>query len=92
MNEPDALRLINNTPTIQSLLYDLDLMPEQLEAGTMRWRLMLSYASLWVAAIASKPDKYSVIGWLRDGRFIDLPENSLPTDTPVYSRNAEKRG
>lgn len=30
-----------NAPIMQSLLYDLDLMPEQLEPNTMRWQQML---------------------------------------------------
>jgi hypothetical protein len=59
MNEQDAIRLINDTPALQSLLYDFDLMPEQLEAGTPDWDRMMSYAWLWTEAIQSQAQHIS---------------------------------
>jgi hypothetical protein len=42
----DLLRYINDSPRLLSLLYDIDMMPEQLERGTNRWlnMLMIAYA------------------------------------------------
>lgn len=37
----DCLKHINGSMELQSLLYDLDLMPEQLERGNFQWRQML---------------------------------------------------
>ena len=36
-----ALAFINETPVVQSCLYDLDLMPEQLNRGSKEWDRML---------------------------------------------------
>jgi hypothetical protein len=35
------LRYINRTPELLSLLYDLDLLPEQLKRDSFQWRQML---------------------------------------------------
>lgn len=48
--EKDLLRYINATPVVLSLLYDLDLLPEQLERKTPRWMQMLCIASHFKAA------------------------------------------
>ena len=37
----DALKRINQSPELLSLLYDLDLMPEQLKEGSFQWRQMI---------------------------------------------------
>lgn len=43
--EKEMLGLINSAnPEIQSLLYDMDLMPEQLKRGTKKWGEMLNIA------------------------------------------------
>jgi hypothetical protein len=39
------LRYINRTPELISLLYDLDLLPEQLERNSFKWRQMLILAN-----------------------------------------------
>ena len=57
MNEFEALRMINDTAALQSLLYDLDMMPEQLERGTRNWQLMLCYAIAYQAGRDSVPLK-----------------------------------
>lgn len=38
------LRYINETADLLSLLYDLNMMPEQLERGSIQWRQMLVLA------------------------------------------------
>ena len=38
------LRFISDTPPLLSLLYDIDLMPEQLECGSTDWAKMLRIA------------------------------------------------
>lgn len=40
MNEAEKSYL-NSTPELLSLLYDLDLMPEQLREGTVNWTRMI---------------------------------------------------
>lgn len=42
--EKEMLALINATPEMQSLLYDLDRMPEQLKRGSEEWSEMLNIA------------------------------------------------
>jgi len=44
MTKSDALWLINNTHSLQSLLYDVGMLPEQLQPGTIQWNRMLAYA------------------------------------------------
>lgn len=39
------LRYINRTPELLSLLYDLDLLPEQLKRDSFEWRQMLILAN-----------------------------------------------
>ena len=57
MTESEALYIINNTPALQSMLYDIDMMPEQLESNTRNWRLMLCYAIAYQAGRDSVPLK-----------------------------------
>ncbi len=47
--ESILLTYINTTPAMQSLLYDCDLMPEQLVRGTKNWDRMLYIADHWRA-------------------------------------------
>lgn len=42
--EAKALKIISDSLALQSLLYDLDLLPEQLEKGTYEWRTMVIVA------------------------------------------------
>jgi hypothetical protein len=49
MNEKEALALINATPALQSLLYDLGMMPEQLKPRSSAWTAMLSMAVAYQA-------------------------------------------
>jgi len=46
-SEAAKLRYINNTPKVLSLLWDLDLMPEQLEHGSRNWHRMMQLAC-WI--------------------------------------------
>lgn len=39
------LKPINETPILLSLLYDLDLLPEQVEQGSERWKWMVTIVS-----------------------------------------------
>ena len=48
-NDDILLRYINDTPAMQSLLYDCGLMPEQLSVGTHAWSQMLYIADHWRA-------------------------------------------
>jgi len=57
MTESDALWLINNTPSLQSLLYDIGMLPEQLQPGTIQWSRMLAYAYAYQAGRDSVPLK-----------------------------------
>ena len=57
MPESDALWLINNTPSLQSLLYDAGMLPEQLQPGTIQWSRMLAYAYAYQAGRDSVPLK-----------------------------------
>ena len=47
--EATLLAYINATPAMQSLLYDCDLMPEQLKRETQDWDRMLYIADHWRA-------------------------------------------
>ena len=38
---------INRTPELLSVLYDMNLLPEQLEEGTQDWGRMLMLAAAW---------------------------------------------
>ncbi|EKD98769.1 MAG: hypothetical protein ACD_23C00277G0001 [uncultured bacterium] len=55
MTEYDALWRINNIAALQSLLYDIDMMPEQLEPATIQWTRMLAYAYAYQAGRDSVP-------------------------------------
>ena len=58
MTEQESLELINTTPVLLSLLYNFGLMPEQIERGTHKWRLMLAMAWAYKAGRDSVPLKY----------------------------------
>lgn len=49
------LYTINNTASLQSLLYDIGMMPEQIEPGTMQWSRMLAYAVAYTEGRKSVP-------------------------------------
>lgn len=49
--EQDLLRTINTTPLLQSVLYDLDLLPEQLKRQTRQWITMLAFGYVYQEAI-----------------------------------------
>lgn len=57
MNDQQFLDLINSAPGLQSLLYDVDLMPEQLEPKSLKWTLMLAMAYAYQAGRDSVPQK-----------------------------------
>lgn len=57
MTEDDALHLINTTTALQSLLWDVGLLPEQLERDTFQWSCMLAYAYAYKAGRDSVPLK-----------------------------------
>ena len=57
MTQQEALELINNTHSLQSLLYDVGMLPEQLEEGTIQWTRMLVYAHAYQAGRDSVPLK-----------------------------------
>lgn len=55
--EPESLlKLINTVPALQSLLYDIDMMPEQVTKGGRNWELMLAYALAYQAGLAASPN------------------------------------
>ena len=47
-------KLINETPILQSLLFDLDLMPEQVAAGSKQESLLLGVVGAYLAGQKSK--------------------------------------
>jgi hypothetical protein len=57
MTQQEALELINNTHSLQSLLYDIGMMPEQLQPGMLQWTRMLAYAYAYQAGRDSVPMK-----------------------------------
>lgn len=59
MTEQDLLAEVNKTPALLSVLYDLDLMPEQCKRGTMDWKLMMFVIVGFIAGRddAAKKDK-----------------------------------
>lgn len=57
MTNDDALYLINTSTALQSLLYDVGMMPEQLEPNTQQWMRMLAYAYAYQAGRDSVPLK-----------------------------------
>ena len=57
MTESDAIWLINNTPSLQSLLYDIGMLPDQLQPGTIQWSRMLAYAYSYQAGRDGVPLK-----------------------------------
>lgn len=50
MTGRSLLKKINHDPILMSLLYDLDLMPEQIKPGTKAWADMASIVAHWLAA------------------------------------------
>jgi len=55
MTQQEALELINNTLSLQSMLYDIGQLPEQLEPDTIQWTRMLAYAYAYQAGRDSMP-------------------------------------
>lgn len=55
----DLLQYINATPALLSLLYDLDLMPEQLAVGSKDWMRMLQLAQWYRHTIATSASQAS---------------------------------
>ena len=49
-------RYINRTPALISLLYDIDLLPEQVEEGTLDWRRMMILAAWWQQLNSALPN------------------------------------
>jgi len=49
MTIDEIRKLINETPFLQSSLYDLDLMPEQVAAGSMQEMYMAGVAEAYIA-------------------------------------------
>lgn len=45
--EKSILDYISNTPVLLSLLYDMEMMPEQLKRGSLDWYRMLILAERW---------------------------------------------
>lgn len=56
--EAECLSTVNKTAALQSLLYDLDLLPEQLQQGTMKWSVMLAFGFAWNTAQSSLRAEY----------------------------------
>lgn len=50
----DVLAYITNTPTLLSLLYDIELMPEQHAIGSTPWAMAMTIADAWMADHASE--------------------------------------
>ena len=44
-----VLKYISNTPVLLSLLYDLNLMPEQLKKNGRGWRIMMRITRAWMS-------------------------------------------
>lgn len=57
MTEIDALRIIYDSQKLQAILRDINMLPEQLERGTIKWELMLAYAYAYQAGRDSVPLK-----------------------------------
>jgi len=57
MNEQQYLELINCTPSLQSLLYDVGMLPEQLKPQSSAWTVMLAMACAYQAGRDSVPLK-----------------------------------
>lgn len=55
--EAEILGYISKTPEMLSMLYDLDLLPEQLKRGSKDWRRMCVLAA-WHESIAEKMSPY----------------------------------
>lgn len=53
--EKDLLLIINKELALQSILYDVDLMPEQLEVGSGNWLHMIAVAQAFVAGASKGP-------------------------------------
>ena len=43
----ELLKYINNNPTLLSLLYDIDLMPEQCHQDSPEWQQMVIIVNYW---------------------------------------------
>lgn len=54
-NVKELLRYINRTPELLSLLYDLDLLPEQLERDSFQWQQMLILSNWHHRTIGRQP-------------------------------------
>ena len=78
MIESKALWLINNTPSLQSLLYDVGMLPEQLQPGTIQWSRMLAYAYACQAGLGG----CAPFTPQPEGRGF-LEQNPMITDVPV---------
>lgn len=55
--QKELLHFINHTPLVLSCLYDIDMMPEQLDRGTREWRNMLIIAAHFRDALISTPSQ-----------------------------------
>jgi hypothetical protein len=47
-----ACGMLEKNPQLLSLLYDMDLMPEQLEVGSMNWKRMVILCERWTGLTA----------------------------------------
>lgn len=86
----EALKLANSVPELQSLLYDVDLMPEQLDPTGFGYRRMLAIVEAYKVGIQAgrdqvlkelaeqEPVAWGVFGWFPDdgGWCLQFPNYS----------------
>jgi len=53
MNEDTAIKKINENPALLDVLYDMDLLPEQLKRPSKDWRRMLILTAAWPDSTAA---------------------------------------
>lgn len=59
MTNEEALHLINTTPALQSILYDMGMLPEQVRKGSAQEFRMFGYALAYQAGL----DGSDAVGW-----------------------------
>lgn len=81
----ELLTLINRTPLLQSVLYDLNLLPEQTRPGSAAWDTMLAFARVYREASQEAP---SVVIEM-EGGTIDRITTSSALRVTLLDRDVE---
>lgn len=89
----DLLQFINRTPLLLSLLYDLDLMPEQLTEDSPRWETVAIIAGhMRLALMPSQINAAPQENGSEKSHAVSVPHGSADTAPAVAAPNTEPSG